>query len=48
MFDSEIMPEKIRLYCQYAVHATMWTDTLVILDTIQLLLAPGSRWRRER
>ncbi|MBW6394564.1 sugar transferase [Thermus sp. SYSU G05001] len=43
MYVESIMREKIRINLEYAGKATVWTDFLVILRTLQVLLKPGSR-----
>jgi lipopolysaccharide/colanic/teichoic acid biosynthesis glycosyltransferase len=40
-YVESIMPEKIRLNLQYAVRATAWSDLVVILRTLGLLVGSG-------
>lgn len=39
-YVTRVMPEKVRLSIQYARQATLWTDLVVLLQTIQLLPLP--------
>jgi lipopolysaccharide/colanic/teichoic acid biosynthesis glycosyltransferase len=38
-----IVPDKIRLNLEYAEHATLWSDVLVIFGTLRKVAAPAAR-----
>jgi lipopolysaccharide/colanic/teichoic acid biosynthesis glycosyltransferase len=43
LYVDEIMPEKIRLNLEYAERATPWSDVIVVLSTLGLLVFRGPR-----
>jgi lipopolysaccharide/colanic/teichoic acid biosynthesis glycosyltransferase len=40
-YIESIMPDKIRVNLEYAAKATVWTDFIVILKTLSVLVARG-------
>jgi len=43
VYVSQILPDKIRLNLEYAAHATVWTDFLVVLSTLGHMVRPAPR-----
>ena len=43
-----IVPDKIRLNLEYAEHATVWSDLLVIFGTLRKVAAPAARMEAVR